>query len=175
MIPTEELKNAIRTVPDFPKPGINFKDITPILSDISLLKLAVEQLAFPFKGKKINKVIGVESRGFIMAPLIALELGASFVPVRKEGKLPRQTYSVSYNLEYGSDKVEMHIDSVIPSDQVLIHDDVLATGGTASAVEDLVERSGAEIVGLSFLIELIELSGRAKLRYGQRVHSVIQT
>ncbi len=175
MDPTEKLKKAIRTVPDFPKSGIDFKDITPILSDLSLLKLAVEQLAFPFRGKKINKVIGVESRGFIMAPLIALELGASFVPIRKEGKLPRKTYSVSYNLEYGSDTVEMHIDSVVPSDQVLIHDDVLATGGTASAVEDLVERSGVEIVGLSFLIELVELNGRKKLRYRERVHSVIQT
>ncbi len=109
-----------------------------------------------------------------MAPMIALELGAGFIPVRKEGRLPRQTYSVSYNLEYGSDTLEMHIDSIRPSDRVLIHDDVLATGGTACAVEDLVDRSAGEIIGLSFLIELVKLEGRAKLRYKEKVRSVIQ-
>lgn len=170
----EILEQAIRTVPDFPKPGIHFKDITPILSKMSLLKLAVEQLVLPFKGESITKVVGVESRGFVMAPMIALELGAGFIPVRKEGRLPRQTYSVSYDLEYGSDTLEMHIDSIRPSDRVLIHDDVLATGGTACAVEDLVDRSAGEIIGLSFLIELVELEGRAKLRYKEKVRSVIQ-
>ena len=174
MNPIDTLEQAIRTVPDFPKSGIHFKDITPILSKMSLLKLAVEQLILPFKGENITKVVGVESRGFVMAPMIALELGAGFIPVRKEGKLPRQTYSVSYDLEYGSDTLEMHRDSIRPSDRVLIHDDVLATGGTAAAVEDLVDRSAGEIVGLSFLIEIVELEGRAKLRYKEKVRSVIQ-
>ncbi len=169
------LRQAVRTVPDFPKPGIDFKDITPILSRMSLLKLAVEQLVRPFREENITKVVGVESRGFVMAPMIALELGAGFIPVRKEGKLPRETYSVSYDLEYGSDTLEMHQDSIRPSDRVLIHDDVLATGGTAAAVEDLLERSAGEIVGLSFLIELSELNGRAKLRHRDKVRSVIQT
>jgi len=173
MSPADLLRNAIRTVPNFPKPGIQFKDITPILSNITLLKLAAEQLAFPFKEKKISKVIGVESRGFIMAPMIALELGASFIPVRKHGKLPRETYSVSYDLEYGSEIVEMHIDSVQSSDRILIHDDILATGGTVGAVEDLVNQSGGKIVGISFLVELSELSGRAKLRHKDIVHSVV--
>ncbi|MCY4205378.1 MAG: adenine phosphoribosyltransferase [Bacteroidetes bacterium] len=173
MRPVQVLRSAIRTVPNFPKPGIQFKDITPILSDIDLLKLAVEQLALPFKEKRITKVIGVESRGFIMAPMIALELGASFIPVRKEGKLPRQTRSVSYDLEYGSATVEMHIDSVCSNDRILIHDDVLATGGTAAAVEELIERSGGKIIGLSFLIELSELNGRAKLKHKDKACSVV--
>ena len=174
MHPAEVLRKAVRTVPDFPKPGIEFKDITPILSEISLLKLAVQQLALPFRGSNISKVVGVESRGFVMAPMLALELGAGFIPVRKEGRLPRKTYSVSYDLEYGSGTVEMHIGSVCPSDCVLIHDDVLATGGTAAAVEDLVEQSGGEIVGLSFLLELCHLGGRTKLRHRDMIHSVIQ-
>ena len=170
----EPLRQAIRSVPDFPKPGINFKDITPILCDMSLLKLAVEQLVRPFKNANISKVVGVESRGFVMAPMIALELGAGFIPVRKEGKLPRKTYRVSYKFEYGSDTLEMHKDSILPSDRVLIHDDVLATGGTAAAVEDLVDRSAGEIIGLSFLIELLELDGRSKLNYREKVHSVVK-
>ena len=173
MHPVEVLRQAIRTVPDFPKPGIEFKDITPIVSEMSLLKLAVQQLATPFKASNISKVIGVESRGFVMAPMIALELGASFIPVRKEGKLPRETHSVSYNFEYGSGAIEMHIGSVRPSDRVLIHDDVLATGGTAAAVEDLVDQSGGEIVGMSFLIELSKLKGRTKLRHQDKIHSVV--
>ena len=172
--PIQTLREAVRIVPNFPKQGINFQDITPVISNMKLLKLAVHQLAAPFKDNHITKVIGVESRGFVMAPMIALELNASFVPVRKEGKLPRETYSVSYNLEYGSDTIEMHIDSVKPNDRVLIHDDVLATGGTAAAVEDLVDSSGAEIAGMAFFLELMELEGRAKLRYSNRIHSVLQ-
>ncbi len=132
MHPVEALRKAVRTVPDFPKPGIEFKDITPILSEISLLKLVVQQLAFPFRESNISKVIGVESRGFVMAPLLAFELGAGFIPVRKEGRLPRETYSVSYDLEYGSGTIEMHTSAVRPNDCVLIHDDVLTTGGTAA-------------------------------------------
>ena len=170
----EVLRQAIRTIPDFPKPGIQFKDITPILCDMSLLRMAVEQLALPFKSKHITKVIGVESRGFVMAPMIALELGAGFVPVRKEGRLPHETYSVSYKLEYGSDAVEIHTDSVQHSDRILIHDDLIATGGTAAAVEELVDRTAGEIVGLSFLIELSELGGRKKLKHKDMVHAVLQ-
>jgi len=171
--PIQILREAVRTVPNFPKQGINFQDITPVLSNLNLLKLAVHQLAAPFKESHITKVIGVESRGFVMAPMIALELNASFVPVRKKGKLPRETYSVSYNLEYGSDTIEMHIDSVKPNDRVLIHDDVLATGGTAAAVENLVDSSGAGIAGMAFFIELMELAGRSKLRNSDRIHSVL--
>jgi len=170
---TEVLRNALRMVPDFPKPGIDFVDITPVLSNMDLLKTAVHELSIPFMERNITKVVGVESRGFVMAPMIALELGANFVPVRKEGKLPRQTYSVSYNLEYGSDTIEMHIDSVKPNDRVLIHDDVLATGGTCAAVEDLVDQSGAEIVGMAFFIELAKLEGRKKFRYQNMIHSVV--
>ena len=168
------LRQAVRTVPDFPRPGIEFLDITPILADISLIKLAASELARPFKEQRISKVIGVESRGFVLAPLIALELGTSFVPVRKEGKLPRQTYSVSYDLEYGSDTIEMHIDSVQPDDRVLIHDDVIATGGTAAAVENLVDQSKGKIVGLSFLIEICQFGGREMLRNKDLIHSVVQ-
>ncbi len=174
MDPVDKLRQAIPTVPDFPKPGVYFKDITPILSEASLLKLAVEQLVLPFRKEKITKVVGIESRGFVMAPVIALELGAGFVPVRKQGKLPRQTYNVGYDLEYGSDTLEIHRDSIRSSDRVLIHDDVLATGGTAAAVEDLVDQCKGEIIGLSFLIELLELAGRVKLRHKNKVYSIIQ-
>ncbi len=170
----EVLQSALQTVPNFPKPGINFVDITPVLSDSHLLRKAVRELSIPFVQGNITKVIGVESRGFVMAPMIALELGASFVPVRKEGKLPRQTYSVSYDLEYGTDTIEMHTDSINPNDRVLVHDDVLATGGTCAAVEDLVDQSGAEIAGMTFLIELIKLEGRKRFRYQDMIHSVLK-
>ena len=136
--------------------------------------MAVEQLTLPFKSKNITKVIGVESRGFVMAPMIALELGAGFIPVRKQGRLPRETFNVSYKLEYGSDAIELHTDSVQPSDRILIHDDLIATGGTAAAVEQLVGRTGGEIVGLSFLIELLELEGSKKLKHKDLMHALLQ-
>ncbi len=170
----DAIKKVIRTIPDFPKPGINFKDITPILSDMALLKASVQYLKKPFEDQNITKVVAIESRGFVLGPMIALELGAGFVPVRKEGRLPRETYSVAYNLEYGSGRIEMHLDSVLPSDRVLIHDDVLATGGTAAAAEELVEISGAEIVGFTFLVELPALNGRSKLQHNHTIHAVVQ-
>ncbi|MDE2770251.1 MAG: adenine phosphoribosyltransferase [Bacteroidota bacterium] len=171
----DAIRKVIRTIPDFPKPGINFKDITPILSDLALLKSAVQHLKKPFEDQNITKVVAIESRGFVLGPMVALELGAGFVPVRKEGKLPRETRSVAYNLEYGSDRIEIHLDSVLPSDRVLIHDDLLATGGTAAATETLVERSGAEIVGFTFLVEIPELNGRAKLQRNHKIHVVVRT
>ncbi|MCY4672401.1 MAG: adenine phosphoribosyltransferase [Bacteroidetes bacterium] len=170
----DAIKKVIRTIPDFPKRGITFKDITPILSDLALLKASVQYLKKPFEDQNITKVVAIESRGFVLGPMIALELGAGFVPVRKEGKLPRETYSVAYDLEYGSGRIEMHLDSILPSDRVLIHDDVLATGGTAAAAEELVERSGAEIVGFTFLLELPAMNGRSKLHHDHTIHAVVQ-
>ena len=127
----ELLTSTIRTVPDFPKPGIQFKDITPVLADARLLRFAVDELAREWKDKGITKVIGIESRGFILGAMLADELDAGFIPVRKQGKLPFTTIRETYDLEYGSDTIEMHIDAVGPKDRVLIHDDVIATGGTA--------------------------------------------
>lgn len=170
----DAIRKVIRTIPDFPKRGIDFKDITPILSDLALLKSAVQHLKKPFEDQNITKVVAIESRGFVLGPMVALELGAGFVPVRKEGRLPRETHSVDYDLEYGSGRIEMHLDSVLPSDRVLIHDDLLATGGTAAAAEKLVERSGAEIVGFTFLVEIPGLNGRSKLRRDHAVHVVVQ-
>jgi adenine phosphoribosyltransferase len=158
----ENLKKLIREVPDFPKPGINFYDITTLLKDADGLKLTLDALADQFKGQKIDTVIGVESRGFIFAAPLAYKLGAGFVPVRKPKKLPAEKVSVSYELEYGQDTLEMHKDAVGEGHQVLIVDDLLATGGTAKAVVDLVEGLGGNIVGLSFLVELTFLNGRAK-------------
>ena len=167
------LLHAIRTVPDFPQPGIQFKDITPLLADPRLLPLAVDALAAPFHGQGITKVVGVESRGFILGAMLATRLDAGFVPVRKPGKLPYDTLQETYALEYGSDTIEMHADAVTARDRVLIHDDVIATGGTASAAARLVERVGGTVVGFSFLVELGFLGGRAKLPEGIAVHTVL--
>ena len=138
---TSILKEAVRNVPDFPTAGIQFKDITPILKDVSLLRLAVQELARPYAGLEISKVVGMESRGFILGAMLAAELGAGFVPVRKKGKLPYLTISEEYELEYGTDILEMHIDAIDSGDRVLIHDDVIATGGTAAATGKLVNRA----------------------------------
>ncbi len=167
------LEQAVRTIPDFPKPGIQFKDITPILSDPVLLNQVVEALAAPFVNEGITKVIGIEARGFILGAMLAHRLNAGFVPVRKYGKLPYETVSVEYELEYGTDAIEMHIDAIDPDDRVLIHDDVIATGGTAAACYDLAHHSGAEVVGYAFLMELAFLNGRAVLKEGLPVHSVL--
>ncbi len=167
------LEQAVRTIPDFPKPGIQFKDITPILSDPELLNQVVEALAAPFMDDGITKVIGIEARGFILGAMLAHRLGAGFVPVRKRGKLPYETVSVEYELEYGTDAIEMHIDAIAPDDRVLIHDDVIATGGTAAACYDLAHHSGAEVVGYAFLMELAFLNGRTVLKEGLPVHSVL--
>jgi adenine phosphoribosyltransferase len=157
------LKDLIRDIPDFPKPGVVFKDLTPLLGDAAALAMVTEGLAAPFADRGVDRVIGVEARGFIVAAPVAQRLGAGFVPVRKPGKLPWETVSESYELEYGIDALEIHRDAVGPGQRVLVVDDVLATGGTASATVRLVERLGAEVVGLAFVIELAFLGGRAKL------------
>lgn len=168
-----DLYQYLRTIPDFPQPGILFKDITPILADPTLLREALAALVNPFIDTGITKVIGIESRGFILGAMLADELGAGFVPVRKQGKLPYKTHRVEYELEYGTDCIEMHIDALNSSDKVLIHDDVIATGGTAAAAFRLADQSGAEVVGFAFLIEIDVLQGRAALGTEQHVHSVL--
>lgn len=157
------LKKYIRDIQDFPKPGIGFKDITPLLINPQARKETLEVLLSSLKNKKIDKVIGVESRGFFFGILLADELNAGFIPVRKPKKLPYETISATYDLEYGTDTLEIHIDAIQKGDKVLIHDDVLATGGTAKAVCELVERLGGEIVQVNFLMELTFLNGREKL------------
>src|SRR5215204_4708783 len=169
----ENLKKLIREVPDFPKPGINFYDITTLLKDADGLKQTIDALAENYRGEQIDTVIGVESRGFIFAAPLAYHLGAGFVPVRKPKKLPAEKVSVSYDLEYGQDTLEMHKDAVGQGHRVLIVDDLLATGGTAKAVVDLVEGLGGEVVGLLFLVELNFLKGRDKFE-GYNVQSLIR-
>ncbi|MEV7804318.1 adenine phosphoribosyltransferase [Microbispora sp. NPDC088329] len=150
----------IRDVPDYPKPGILFKDITPLLADHAAFTQVVGELG---GGLAFDKVVGIEARGFILAAPVAYRSGAGFVPVRKKGKLPAETYEASYDLEYGSATIEVHADAFDPGDRVLIVDDVLATGGTARAAVELVRRTGAEVVAVSFLMELSFLSGRDRL------------
>lgn len=157
------LKQYIRDIQDFPKPGIGFKDITPLLMNPIARKETLNVLLSNLKDQKIDKVIGVESRGFFFGMLLAEELNAGFIPVRKPKKLPYKTISASYDLEYGSDSLEIHIDAIQKGDRVVIHDDVLATGGTAKAVCELVEQLGGEIVQVNFLMELSFLNGREKL------------
>lgn len=161
---TDDLKNYIRSIPDFPKPGILFRDITTLLSDPGAFQRAIDQLANRFKDAGIKKVIGIESRGFLTGAPLAYLLNAGFIPVRKKGKLPFKTNSVSYELEYGLDTLEIHRDAVVKGETVLIVDDLLATGGTAKATCDLVQKSGGEVAGLAFLVELAGLSGRKKLQ-----------
>jgi len=157
------LRGRIRDIADFPRPGIVFRDLTPLLGDHKALRYAVDALADAFEGRPVDKVVGVEARGFIVAAPVAYRLGAGFVPVRKPGKLPWRTESEQYALEYGVDSLEMHADAVAAGDDVLIIDDVIATGGTARATARLVERTGATVTGLGFLVELTYLAGREKL------------
>ena len=157
------LKDHIRDIPDFPKPGVVFKDITPLLADVDAFRFAVDAIADHFAGSEVDKVLGVEARGFIIAAPVAYRFGAGFVPVRKAGKLPDEIEAEEYELEYGTDLLEIHRDAVEPGENVLIVDDVLATGGTASATVRLVERLGATVLGLGFVIELSFLHGRDKL------------
>ena len=159
-----DFKTYIRDIKDFPKRGIIFKDITPLLKDAEAMKAAATALFEMVGNQKIDKVVGMESRGFFFAPLLADKLNAGFVPVRKKGKLPFETLSEVYSLEYGEDVLEIHIDGITKGDKVLIHDDVLATGGTAEAVCKLVERMGGEIIQCNFLIELSFLNGKDKLK-----------
>ena len=167
------LKNLIREVPDFPKTGINFYDITTLLKDPAGLRETVDSLAAEFEDTKVETVIGVEARGFIFAPALAYHLGAGFVPVRKPRKLPAECASISYDLEYGQDTLEIHRDAVGEGHRVLIADDLLATGGTARAVVDLVESLGGQVIGLAFVVELEFLPGRERLT-GYDVRSLIK-
>ncbi|MBL1264547.1 adenine phosphoribosyltransferase [Candidatus Methylomicrobium oryzae] len=168
----DRLINKIRNIPDFPKPGILFKDITPLVKDPAALKLSVHQLMEPFLGSQITAIAGMEARGFIFGSLVAWEMGLPFVPLRKPGKLPYDVQSVSYDLEYGSAGLEAHIDAFEANDKVLLIDDLLATGGTAKASCELIEKLGAEIVACAFVVELDFLNGREKLE-GYRVHSLL--
>jgi adenine phosphoribosyltransferase len=169
----DQLKAKIRHVPDFPKAGILFYDITTLLQDPQGFHLAIDSLSVPFSDAKIDIVVGVESRGFIFGSAVADRIGAGFSPVRKPGKLPYSTVRASYNLEYGSDALEIHADAVRSGQRVLIVDDLLATGGTARATTELVKRLSGTVVGLAFLIELVELRGRSKLD-GEYVVSVLK-
>ncbi|MCE2392586.1 MAG: adenine phosphoribosyltransferase [Proteobacteria bacterium] len=173
MTPAERLRARIREVPDFPRPGILFKDITPLLQDAAALQTAVDLLAEPFEGRAVDTVVGIESRGFILGAPLALALGAGFQPARKAGKLPRETLRESFELEYGNEQLEMHRDALEPGQRVLLCDDLIATGGTAAATSRLVQRIGAEIVGAGFLVELEFLDGRRALPEIE-VHSVIR-
>lgn len=167
-----DLTAFIRDIPDFPRPGILFRDITPLLADAGALAEAISRLAGPFVGQGIDVVAAVEARGFIFGSAVAKELGAGFVPIRKSGKLPCRTESICYGLEYGQDKVEMHVDAIKPGMKVLMVDDLLATGGTMAAACQLVERLGGKIAGLTFLVELSVIKGRKQLG-DYPVHSVI--
>lgn len=167
------LRATIRDVPDFPKPGIVFKDITPVLADARLFRETTEAMARAFEGSKVSHVVAVESRGFILGGPIAQHLGAGLVPARKRGKLPWQTLREEYALEYGTDVLEIHVDALPPGARAVIVDDVLATGGTAAAVAALVQRAGAELHGFSFLMALGFLGGRARLG-GARVETLLQ-
>ncbi|MGH9163134.1 MAG: adenine phosphoribosyltransferase [Vicinamibacteraceae bacterium] len=170
---SDTLKSKIRHIPDFPKPGILFYDITTLLQDRDGLRLAIDALSAPYATSNIDLVVGIESRGFILGAAVADRLGAGFVPVRKVGKLPAKTVRVSYDLEYGTDSLEMHQDAISGAHQVLIVDDLLATGGTARATVDLVCGLGGTVHGVAFLIELVALKGRSKLE-GESVMSVLQ-
>lgn len=169
----EDLRARIREIPDFPKPGILFYDITTLLKDRAAYRSAIELMLAPYRDERIDLVVGMESRGFIFSAAMAFELGAGLVPVRKLGKLPAETITVEYALEYGSNTLEIHRDAIAPGQRVLIVDDLLATGGTVRGTIDLVERLQGEVVGLGFLVELDFLKGRDRLQ-GQRVESVIR-
>lgn len=169
----ERLSRVIRTIPDFPEPGVLYRDITPLVNDPAMLRLTVHQLLHPYLGEPVDCVVGMEARGFIFGALVAWELAVGFVPLRKAGKLPGQVASESYGLEYGEATLEVHKDALGEGNRVLLIDDVLATGGTAAASCRLVEGLGARVQGLAFVIELEELGGRAALE-GRQVHSLIR-
>jgi len=169
----EKLKRLIREIPDFPKPGILFYDITTLLKDPEGFRTTVDLLSEAFAGEHVDRVVGIEARGFIFAPALAYKLGAGFIPMRKSNKLPAPTESVTYTLEYGTDRLEIHKDAIEPGHRVLIIDDLLATGGTAKAAIELVEKLGGQVVGVGFVIELEFLKGRERLA-GYRVVSLLK-
>ncbi|GJD73266.1 MULTISPECIES: adenine phosphoribosyltransferase [Methylobacterium] len=158
------LKDSIRSIPDYPKPGIIFRDITTLLSDPRAFRRAVDALVHPYAGGRIDQVAGIEARGFILGGAVAHQLSSGFVPIRKKGKLPHQTVSIAYALEYGTDEMEIHVDAIKPGDRVLLVDDLIATGGTACAAVNLLRRIGAEVVAACFVIDLPEIGGAQKLR-----------
>jgi len=167
-----DLRSLIRDIPDFPKPGINFKDITPLMADAGALADAVAQLAAYARPLQVDCVVAAEARGFLLGPALAVELGAGFALARKPGKLPYETVSAEYLLEYGAGVLELHTDAVASGKRVLVHDDLLATGGTAAALCELVEQLGGEVLGCGFLIELAFLDGRKRLG-GRDVHALL--
>jgi adenine phosphoribosyltransferase len=168
-----DLKQRIRHVPDFPKAGILFYDITTLLRDPQGFAATIDMLSMPYQNQGIDLVVGIESRGFILGAAVAQKIGAGFIPIRKPGKLPGKAFKATYQLEYGSDSLEMHEDAITAGHRVLIVDDVLATGGTAAAAAALVRQGGGELHAMSFLIELSFLNGRSKLP-GEQIHSVLQ-
>ena len=167
------LERSIRNIPDFPKPGILFRDITTLLKDGKAFKIAIDLLYKKYKDRKIDKVLAVESRGFVLGSVLAYKMGKGIVLVRKKGKLPYKTISATYSLEYGTDTLEIHQDAISPGEKVLVIDDLLATGGTVSAVLDLVKKLKARVAGIAFVIELVDLKGREKLK-GYPVYSLVK-
>lgn len=168
----KKLKSVIKDVPDFPKQGIIFKDLTPIFKDRKIFKSLIDYLYKRYKNKKLDAIVAIESRGFIIGAPLAYKLGVPFIPARKPGKLPRETYKVTYSLEYGTDGLEMHKDALNKGDKVLIIDDLLATGGTANAVASIVEQAEAKVFEIAFVVELDFLNGRKKLQR-RKVFSIV--
>ena len=169
-----DLKATVRTIPDYPKPGILFRDITTLLGDARAFRRAVDQLVDPWAGSKIDKVAGIEARGFILGGAVAHQVSAGFVPIRKKGKLPHTTVRIAYSLEYGIDEMEMHADAIHPGERVILVDDLIATGGTCVAAIKLLERAGANVIGCSFVIDLPDLGGADKIRaLGKEVTTLV--
>ncbi len=167
------IEAQIRAIPDFPEPGVTFRDLTPLLQSPAAMRLAVHQLVQPFLGAEISAVAGIEARGFVFGALVAAEMGVGFVPLRKPGKLPRESHSAEYQLEYGSNRLEIHVDALSAADNVLLIDDLIATGGTAAASCELIERCDARVAACAFVVELTGLNGRAAL--GDRhIHALVQ-
>ena len=170
----DTLLGSIRTIPDYPKPGILFRDITTLLGDARAFRRAVDELVHPYSGTGVSKIAGIEARGFILGGAMAHQLSCGFIPIRKKGKLPHTTVRVAYSLEYGVDEMEMHTDAVQPGEKVILIDDLIATGGTAGAAIDLIRKSGGEVVAAAFVIDLPELGGAAKLKAkGVKVHTLV--
>ena len=170
-----ELRQSIRTIPDYPKPGIMFRDITTLLGDARAFRRAIDELVQPWAGTKIDKVAGMEARGFILGGAVAHQLSAGFVPIRKKGKLPHTTVSIAYSLEYGVDEMEMHTDAIVKGERVILIDDLIATGGTAEGAVKLLQQMGADVVAACFVIDLPELGGAAKIeKLGVTVRTLVK-
>jgi adenine phosphoribosyltransferase len=169
-----DIKSAIRTIPDYPKPGIMFRDITTLLGDTRAFRRTIDELVNPYAGLKVDKIAGIEARGFIVGGAMAHQLSAGFVPIRKKGKLPHQVVSIAYALEYGSDEIEIHADALVAGERVVLVDDLIATGGTATAAVELLRRIGAEVVACCFVVDLPDLGGAERLRaMGVEVRSLV--